>query len=126
MKKIILCLLFGSYMVSAMPQEFMKVSGEKVLSEDKTQRCYKVRKGYSRKDKTPWETYCGEFSNFYYEGGYEYTMHVEKYDITADTIRVIKTIGRDNSDSYRKQQELKKRRAEAAAQAAAQAEAGSK
>lgn len=55
----------------------MKVSAEKVLTED-NRRCYQIRRGYSRKDKTPWEPFCGGFSNFYYENGYEYTMHVEK------------------------------------------------
>lgn len=90
---------------SILGQEFMKVSGEKVLTED-NRRCYQIRKGYSRKDKTPWEPFCGEFKNFYYESGYEYTMHVEKYDASLDTIKVIKTIGRDNSDAYRRRQEM--------------------
>lgn len=119
MKRIILGLLFGSFALSAAPAEFMKVSGELVLTDD-MQRCYQIRRGYSRKDKSPWEPYCGKFQNFYYEAGYEYTMHVQEYNPKADTIYVIKTIGRDNSDSYRKQQELKKRRAEAAAAAAAE------
>ena len=119
MKKIILSLVFGSYALSAIPSEFMKVSGELVLTDD-MRRCHQIRRGYSRKDKSPWEPFCGKFKNFYYESGYEYTMHVEKYDPQADTIYVIKTIGRDNSDSYRKQQELKKKRAEAAAAAAAE------
>lgn len=92
-------------------QEFMKVSGERILVNNK--RCYQIRKGYSRKDKTPWEPFCGEFRNFYYENGYEYTMHVEKYDASLDTIKVIKTIGRDNSESYRRLQEMRKRSEEA-------------
>ncbi|MFA6779447.1 MAG: DUF4377 domain-containing protein [Paludibacteraceae bacterium] len=116
MKKIILGILFGSFAFSAIPQEFMKVSGELVLTDD-YQRCFQIRRGYSRKDKSKWEPFCGKFKNFYYEQGYEYTMYVEKYDPQADTIRVIKTIGRDNSDSYRKQQELKKKREEGAAAA---------
>ncbi|MCK9155223.1 MAG: DUF4377 domain-containing protein [Paludibacteraceae bacterium] len=113
MKKIILGILFSALALPAIPQEFMKVSGELVLTND-MQRCYQIRRGYSRKDKTQWEPFCGHFKNFYYEQGYEYTMHVEKYDAQADTIYVIKTIGRDNSDSYRKQMELKKKREEAA------------
>lgn len=119
MKRIILSLLFGSFAFSAMPADFMKVSDELVLTDD-MQRCFQIRKGYSRKDKTQWEPFCGKFTNFYYVTGYEYTMHVEKYDPNADTIRVIKTIGRDNSGSYRRQKELEKRRKEAAAQAAAE------
>lgn len=124
MKKIILAVLaYVCSMSAANSQEFMKVSAEKVLTED-NQRCFQIRRGYSRKDKTEWEPFCGGFRNFYYESGYEYTMHVEKYDPTADTIVVIKTIGRDNSDSYRKQQEMKKKAAEArAAKAAREQEA---
>lgn len=124
MKKIIVAILaYVCSMSAANSQEFMKVSAEKVLTED-NQRCFQIRRGYSRKDKTEWEPFCGGFRNFYYESGYEYTMHVEKYDPTLDTIVVIKTIGRDNSDSYRKQQEMKKKAAEArAAKAAREQEA---
>ncbi len=119
MKKIIMAALTCLCSISGInSQEFMKVSAEKVLTED-NQRCYQIRRGYSRKDKTQWEPLCGGFRNFYYESGYEYTMHVEKYDPTLDTIVVIKTIGRDNSDSYRKQQEMKRKAAEARAAKAA-------
>lgn len=108
MKKLILSLMMIFMSLSGHCQEFMKVSGEKVLTED-NQRCYQIRKGYSRKDNSPWEPFCGGFSNFYYESGYEYTMHVDKYDPKADTIHVIKTIGRDNSDAYRRRQEMLKK-----------------
>ena len=119
MKKIIMAALTCLCSISGInSQEFMKVSAEKVLTED-NQRCYQIRRGYSRKDNTQWEPFCGGFRNFYYESGYEYTMHVEKYDPTLDTIVVIKTIGRDNSDSYRKQQEMKRKAAEARAAKAA-------
>lgn len=107
-KKLFLLVFMSLSLIGVKAQEFMKVSAEKVLTED-NRRCYQIRRGYSRKDKTPWEPFCGGFSNFYYENGYEYTMHVEKYDPTADTIRVIKTIGRDNSESYRRLQEMRKR-----------------
>ena len=121
MKKIIMAALTCLCSISGInSQEFMKVSAEKVLTED-NQRCYQIRRGYSRKDKTQWEPFCGGFRNFYYESGYEYTMHVEKYDPTLDTIVVIKTIGRDNSDSYRKQQEMKRKAAEARAAKAEEA-----
>lgn len=121
MKKILLGAFLGFFSLNAAADgEFMKVSAEKVLTED-NQRCFQIRRGYSRKDKTQWEPFCGGFRNFYYESGYEYTMHVEKYDPSLDTIVVIKTIGRDNSDSYRKQQEMKRKAAEARAAKAAEA-----
>jgi hypothetical protein len=37
-------------------------------------------------------------------------MYVEKFDPTLDTITVIKTIARDNSDTYRKQQKAREER----------------
>lgn len=89
--------------------EFMQVAAERVTVDDK--RCYLIKKGYSRKDTTKWEPFCGEFSNFYYEEGYPYKLYVEKYDPHADTIHVIKTIGRDSSDPYMKQKELRRKKA---------------
>ncbi len=121
MKKIIFGAILGLFTLNAMAEgEFMKVSPEKVLTED-NQRCFQIRRGYSRKDKTPWEPFCGGFRNFYYESGYEYTMHVEKYDPSLDTIVVIKTIGRDNSEVYFKQLEMRKKAAENRASKAAEA-----
>jgi hypothetical protein len=112
MKKLIMSLLLSAFILPAIPQEFMKVAADPVIKDNK--RCFQIKQGYSRKDKTTWEPYCGVFENFYYEQGYEYTLYVEKYNPQADTIKVLKTIGRDNSDSYRKQQELRKKREEAA------------
>ena len=89
--------------------EFMQVAAERVTVDDK--RCYLIKKGLSRKDTTKWEPFCGEFSNFYYEEGYPYKIYVEKYDPQADTIHVIKTIGRDGSEAYWKQNELRRRKA---------------
>ena len=89
--------------------EFMQVAAERVTVDDK--RCYLIKKGLSRKDTTKWEPFCGEFSNFYYEEGYPYQTYVEKYDPQADTIHVIKTIGRDGSEAYWKQNELRRRKA---------------
>lgn len=99
--------LFSSVAVS---QEYMKVSATPIVSE-KNEQCYQVKPGYSRKDTASWVPYCGKIENFIYEQGYEYTLYVEKYDPSAEVIKVIKTIGRDNSDSFRKQQELKKKKA---------------
>ncbi|MCR5497318.1 MAG: DUF4377 domain-containing protein [Paludibacteraceae bacterium] len=89
--------------------EYMQVAAERVTVDDK--RCYLIKKGLSRKDTTKWEPFCGEFSNFYYEEGYPYMLYVEKYDPHVDTIHVIKTIGRDSSDPYMKQKELRRKKA---------------
>ena len=88
--------------------EFMQVADHRVTVDDK--RCYLIKK-LGRKDTTKWEPFCGEFSNFYYEEGYPYQTYVEKYDPQADTIHVIKTIGRDGSEAYWKQNELRRRKA---------------
>lgn len=93
--------------------EFMQVAAERVTVDDK--RCYLIKKGYSRKDTTKWEPFCGEFSNPYYEEGYPYKLYVEKYDPHADTIHVIKTIGRDSNildtDEFLKQLYLRRKKA---------------
>ena len=92
--------------------EFMQVAAERVTVDDK--RCYLIKKGYSRKDTTKWEPFCGEFSNPYYEEGYPYKLYVEKYDPHADTIHVIKTIGRDSNirdtDEFLKQLYLRRKK----------------
>lgn len=92
--------------------EYMQVADHRVMVDDK--RCYLIKKRYSRKDTIKWDPFCGEFSNFYYEEGYPYklyVLYVEKYDPHADTIHVIKTIGRDSSDPYMKQKELRRKKA---------------
>lgn len=121
MKKLLIALFMGSFLFPAYSAEYMKVSPELVV--DGAQRCYKVKKGYSRKDKTEWVNFCGEFDNFYYEQGYEYTIYVEEFNPSLPVIKVIKTIARDNSEAYMKMVELKKKRAE---RAAAKAAAGGK
>ena len=88
--------------------EYMQVADHRVTVDDK--RCYLIKK-LGRKDTTKGEPFCGEFSNFYYEEGYPYKIYVEKYDPQADTIHVIKTIGRDSSDPFKKQNELRRRKA---------------
>ena len=119
MKKILLAVFLSAFLYPVNSAEYMKVSPERVVND--AQRCYKIKKGYARRDKSEWEPFCGEFDNFYYEQGYEYTIYVDKYNPSADTIHVIKTIARDNSEAYMKQLELKKKRAErAAARAAAE------
>ncbi len=123
MRKILLSILLGSFALSAFPAEYMKVSPDRPVEDG--QRVYKIRKGYSRRDKIEWVTFKGEFDNFFYELGYEYTMYVKEYNPQADTIYVIKTIARDNSEAYMKQLEAQKKREErAAAKAAAAAAQG--
>lgn len=117
MKKLILALFLGAFLYPTFSAEYMKVSPERIV--DGANRCYKIKPGYSRKDKSEWVNFCGDFTNFYYVQGYEYTIYVEKYDPSLDSIRVIKTIARDNSEAYMKQLELKKKRAERAAAKAA-------
>ena len=73
--------------------QFMKIHRERIMVNDSL--CYQVRKGFSRRDKTPWEPFCGKFSNLWCEEGYEYTLHVKEYNPHADTIFVIKTVARD-------------------------------
>ena len=70
--------------------EFMRLHSERIKVNDSL--CYQVRKGFSRRDKTPWEPFCGKFSNLWCEEGYEYTLHVKEYNPHADTIFVIKTV----------------------------------
>ena len=85
---------------SAPQAEFMRVHRCRIVVNDSL--CYQVRKGYSRKNTAPWEPFCGEFDNFYFEEGYPggYTIYVKEYTPKADTIYVIKTIGRESSDSW--------------------------
>ena len=78
---------------SAPQAEFMRLHSELIKVNDSL--CYQVRKGFSRRDKTPWEPFCGKFSNLWCEEGYEYTLHVKEYNPHADTIFVIKTVARD-------------------------------
>ena len=84
---------------SAPRGEFMQVHQCRILVNDSL--CYQVRKGYSRKNTAPWEPFCGKFHNFYFEEGYPggYTIYVKEYTPKADTIYVIKTVGRESSDS---------------------------
>ena len=96
--------------------EFMQVAAERVTVDDK--RCYLIKKGYSRKDTTNWEPFCGEFTtsyysslcdeivNFYYVEGYSRTLLVKKYDPQADTIHVRQEILRD-SDPCNKMEKLR-------------------
>lgn len=75
--------------------EFMKVASQKIQVDGKY--CYAVSEGYSWKHKKPWVLFCGELrytggEKYYYEEGTEYTLCVDKYDPTADTIYIKKTI----------------------------------
>ena len=100
MRSFVLILFIAVFLLPAEAQNFMKVAAEPVVTPD-NKRCFMVRQGYSRQDTTQWEPYCGRLINFFYEQGYEYTVQIDNYDIEAPYIRVINTIGRDNSESYR-------------------------
>ncbi|MBO7506566.1 MAG: hypothetical protein J6T67_04210 [Paludibacteraceae bacterium] len=86
--------------------QFMKIHSERIMVNDSL--CYQVRKGFSRRDKTPWEPFCGKFSNLWCEEGYEYTLHVKEYNPHADTIFVFKTVS--SVDERKLQKILKEKR----------------
>ena len=88
--------------------EFMRLHSERIMVNDSL--CYQIRKGYSRRDTTPWEPFCGKFSNFWYEEGEEYTLLVKEYDPHADTIFVIKKNTRSSVDEEKLQKILKEKR----------------
>ncbi|MCR5497693.1 MAG: DUF4377 domain-containing protein [Paludibacteraceae bacterium] len=90
------------------PRVFMRVHKERITVNDSL--CYQIRKGFSRRDTTAWEPFCGKFSNFLYEEGEEYTLQVKKYDPHADTIFVIKKITRSSVDEEKLQKILKEKR----------------
>lgn len=81
--------------------DFMKVAKKKIMVDDKL--CYSVKKGYSWKDTTKWVPYCGVIKNLYHEDGFEYSLMIDKFDILADTICVVRTIA-----SYRPRRSYKK------------------
>ena len=110
MKSFIVALFFIIFIFPLKAeQQFMKVHPDLIITED-NQRCFLIKPGYSRRDTAQWVPYCGKFTNFFYEQGYEYTLRVDRYDPNARVIRVIKTVGRDNIDSYRKQLAMEKRK----------------
>ena len=78
--------------------QYMKIHRELITVNDSL--CYQVRKGFSRRDKTPWEPFCGALDNFYFISGYEREVIVKKYDPHADTIFVIKEISRSSTICY--------------------------
>ncbi len=87
--------------ISAREGDFMKVASRKIPVDDKL--CYSVRKGYSWKDTTKWVPYCGVIKNLYHEDGFEYSLMIDKFDILADTICVVRTIA-----SYKPRKTYKK------------------
>ena len=90
------------------PRQYMKVHGEKIMVNDSL--CYQVKKGYSRRDTTPWEPFCGVLDNFYFVEGYPYTLYVKEYNPHADTIFVIKEINRSSTSEEYMQKKLKEKR----------------
>lgn len=99
--------------------ELMYVYRCKVMVGDSL--CYLVRKDRPyRGNNKNWEPFCGEFKNLFFSDGYSgfriCPIMVNKYDVNADTIYVIKMIGCDDSgltikcdcDKFRKEYEEKK------------------
>ena len=68
--------------------QYMKVHPYKVKINDSL--CYQVRGGNNK--RIIWEPFCGQFRNFVYREGYEYTVYVKKYDPEADSMFVTKAI----------------------------------
>lgn len=96
---LLLCTFAGSSQTQNV--DFMKVASRKIPVDDKL--CYSVRKGYSWKDTTKWVPYCGVIKNLYHEDGFEYSLMIDKFDILADTICVVRTIA-----SYKPRKTYKK------------------
>ena len=109
MKGFVLTLFFTIFILQVEAQHFMKVSPDLVVTED-NKRCFLIRSGFSRRDSSVWVPFCGRFVNFTYEQGYEYTLQVDKFDPNARVIKVIKIVGRDNSENYRRQLALRERK----------------
>ena len=93
-----LFVILSSNLVVLAKGKFMIVHPCRVELNDSL--CYLVKKGQGKevRETGKWELFCGEFSNLYFEEGFSPTLYVEKYDPKADTIRVIKTISRLNSE----------------------------
>lgn len=80
--------------------EIMKVHQCRILVNDSL--CYQIR----QRNTAPWEPFCGVLYPFYFTEGHEHLLAVKEYNPHADTIYVIKGIGRDGSDHrvYNKRQ----------------------
>ncbi|MBO7506567.1 MAG: hypothetical protein J6T67_04215 [Paludibacteraceae bacterium] len=85
---------------SAPRGEIMKVHQCQILVNDSL--CYQIR----QRNTAPWEPFCGVLYPFYFTEGHEHLLAVKEYNPHADTIYVIKGIGRDGSDHrvYNKRQ----------------------
>ncbi len=88
-------------------RQFLKIYPYKISVNDSL--CYQVKKGYGRRDTTPWVPFCGVLDNFYFWEGYEREVIVKEYNPHADTMFVIKTLARD-SGVQREGQEVKRRK----------------
>lgn len=68
--------------------QYIKIHPYKVKINDSL--CYQVREGNNK--RIIWEPFCGQFRNFVYREGYEYTVYVKKYDPEADSMFVTQTM----------------------------------
>lgn len=65
-------------------RQFLMIYPYKISVNDSL--CYQVKESAT----APWEPFCGEFDNFYFEPGYEYAVYVKEYNPHADTMFVIR------------------------------------
>ena len=74
---------------NAFSYDYMRVHPCRAMVNDSL--CYLVKKGPRERkpEKKKWELFCGKISNFWYSEGYSATVIVDKYDLRADTIRMI-------------------------------------
>jgi len=68
--------------------QYIRIHPYKVRINDSL--CYQVREGDNQ--RIVWEPFCGQFRNFVYREGYEYTVYVRKYDPDADSMFVTQTM----------------------------------
>ncbi|MBO4805414.1 MAG: DUF4377 domain-containing protein, partial [Paludibacteraceae bacterium] len=87
----ILLILFSASLGFSLDNQaqYMKIHPFKVKINDSL--CYQVREGNNK--RIVWKPFCGQFRNFVYREGYEYTVYVKKYDPEADSMFVTKAIG---------------------------------
>ena len=89
---IFLLILFSAGLCFSQDDQSQYMKVHKVVNDP---FCYQIRKGWSWRDTTPWEPFCGKFSNFWCDEGYVYTLQVKEYDSHADTIFVVKIVARE-------------------------------
>lgn len=86
--------------------EFVKIAPFRGIVDGK--RCYLTKR--SGKNVKEWNLFCGElFMSYPLQKDVETQVLVKKYDINADTIKVLRAITADDSPIYRRDQIMKAR-----------------